>query len=170
MCGWLALLFIVLPVAEIWAFVQLSAAYGFFFTLWASLLLSVLGLRLLRRDTTQGLGTMPQMLRHRFGGDLEGALLSLAGGLLLVPGFFTDALGLLLIPRPVRAMVVRLLPSAAGAQPARPQTMGGYTVHPASGLIDLHHWRSHAEPVEAPPEADAPPEAERTPHRGEGPP
>jgi UPF0716 protein FxsA len=108
----LVLLFIVVPIAEIYVIIQVGQAIG---VLWTILLLiadSIIGARLLswqgrrvwqRFQEALAAGRMP----HRE--VMDGVLIIVGGAFLLAPGFITDALGLVLLIPPTRALVRRLL-------------------------------------------------------------
>lgn len=106
------MLFLMWPLIEIGLFVTLGGALGLWLTLLIVLGTAALGITLLR---SQGLRTA-DMLRREMGalrdpvqmaGD--GALQVLAAILLILPGFLTDALGLLLLIPPLRRALVAAL-------------------------------------------------------------
>ena len=104
----LVLLFIVVPIAELFLLMAVEDRIGLGTTLLAILLTAVLGASLLRR---QGTATMAAIRRQtsvgRFPGkDLaHGGILLVAGGLLLTPGFITDAVGFALLVPAIREIV-----------------------------------------------------------------
>ena len=100
---WLLLLFILIPLLEIWLFILLGGFIGVYPTLFIILLTAILGTVLVK---TQGINVLKE-IQSKFNG-LEnptepiahGAMILFAGALLLTPGFFTDTVGfLLLLPR-----------------------------------------------------------------------
>jgi UPF0716 protein FxsA len=106
----LVLLFVVLPIAEIYVIIKVGEAIG---ALWTILLLiadSVIGARLL---TWQGRSAWRRFQEAVAGGRmphnevLDGVLIVIGGTLLLTPGFITDVLGLWLLLPPTRALVRR---------------------------------------------------------------
>jgi UPF0716 protein FxsA len=106
----LVLLFIVMPIAEIYVIIQVGQAIG---ALWTILLLiadSIIGARLL---TWQGRSAWRRFQEAVAAGRtphnevLDGVLIVIGGALLLTPGFITDALGLWLLLPPTRALVRR---------------------------------------------------------------
>ncbi len=105
---WLFLAFVGVPLIEIALFIQVGGAIGLWPTLAIVILTAFLGTWLVR---TQGLMAMND-LRRSFS-DLNdpteplahGAMILVAGALLLTPGFFTDAVGFSLLMPPVRAAV-----------------------------------------------------------------
>jgi UPF0716 protein FxsA len=89
----IVLALIAVPVAELYVASLVVDRYGFGPTLLALLLATALGVWVVRRA----------WIRRPRGADT--ALLLMAGLLLLFPGFITDALGLILLLPPVRAML-----------------------------------------------------------------
>ena len=105
----LILLFIVLPLAEIYVLAEVGAALGGVPTVALVVFSAVLGALLLRH---QGFYTVRQVRASMERGEppavpvLEGGVLVLAAVLLLVPGFITDAAGLALLITPLRRALV----------------------------------------------------------------
>jgi UPF0716 protein FxsA len=108
----LVALFIVIPVVEIAVIIQVGDWLGIVDTIGLLLLVSLVGAWLVKR---QGLGVLRRIREQQQAGQVpaaavfDGALILVAGALLLFPGFVTDALGLLLLLPPVRAGVRALL-------------------------------------------------------------
>lgn len=106
---WLLAFFIAVPIIEIALFIQVGGLIGLWPTLAIVIVTAVAGTALVR---TQGLATL-QRLRENLarGSDpvgpiAHGALILVAGVLLLTPGFFTDAVGLALLVPPVRQRLI----------------------------------------------------------------
>lgn len=108
---WIVLGLLALPLVEIGLFVTLGAKLGLWLTLGWVVLTGVLGVLLLksmalaggetlRRGFQEGLQDPLSPLAHR-------ALVGVAAVLLILPGFFTDALGLVLLLPPVRAVIIK---------------------------------------------------------------
>ncbi len=101
----LFLLFLAVPLLEIYLLIKAGTVIGALPTVALVVFTAVLGAFLLR---LQGLSTMNRMRANMMQGKLpameimEGAALLVAGGLLLTPGFFTDAIGFLLLIPPLR--------------------------------------------------------------------
>lgn len=116
---YLFLAFLLVPLIEIALFIQIGGAIGLWPTLAIVILTAVLGTWLVR---TQGLMAMGQ-LRNSFS-ELKdpseplahGAMILIAGALLLTPGFFTDAVGFLLLTPPVRMAVYRYVRARVNVQ------------------------------------------------------
>ena len=103
---------IVVPLIELYVLVQTSEALGLVPTLLLLLVMSLLGGYLLRREGTKtwrALRTALQAGRLPAKEVADGALVILGGALLLTPGFVTDAVGLLCILPPSRAVLRRML-------------------------------------------------------------
>jgi UPF0716 protein FxsA len=101
---------IVIPVAEVLAFIEVGRAIGWLLAVVLLLGTSAFGWWLLR---VQGRAAIERVSRaaseHRAPGAaaIDGALGFLGCGLLVVPGFLTDALGALLVFRPTRTLARR---------------------------------------------------------------
>ena len=112
MIAFFVALAIVVGVVEISVIIQVGQWIGFLNTVGLLLLVSLLGAWLVKR---QGLGVMARIREQRSAGRLpateafDGALILVAGVLLVIPGFVTDALGLLLLVPPIRAVVRRFV-------------------------------------------------------------
>lgn len=108
----LFVLLILIPIVELIVIVQMAHAIGVFPALLVLVLVSFVGAWLVKRE---GLGvirrTREQITRGEIptGPLVDGLLVVIAGAMLLFPGFVTDAIGLLLLVPPVRALVRRLL-------------------------------------------------------------
>jgi UPF0716 protein FxsA len=106
--GPLVLLLVVVPIAELYVIIQVGHVLGVVNTLALLVLISFTGAWLMKRE---GLSTWRRAQRQVDAGVVpgkelvDGALIVLAGALLVAPGFITDALGLLLLLPPVRAGV-----------------------------------------------------------------
>jgi UPF0716 protein FxsA len=98
------------PLLEIALFIKVGGWIGVVPTLALLVLTAVLGIVILR---WQGIGVMLRAQRQLAAGSLpmaevfEGLCLVIAGALLLIPGFFTDAVGALLFVPPVRRALYR---------------------------------------------------------------
>lgn len=109
---WLFLAFLTVPLIEIALFIQVGGIIGLWPTLAIVVLTAILGTWLVR---TQGLIAISQ-LRDSFS-KLDdptkplahGAMILIAGALLLTPGFFTDAVGFALLMPSVRHFVFNFL-------------------------------------------------------------
>lgn len=113
----LVALFIAVPILELWVIIEVGGLIGVLPTLALLLVLSLLGATLLRH---QGRGAWQRfnaaLAERRFPGRevADGLLITIGGALLLTPGFITDAVGLLLLVPPSRAIARRLLRTYLG--------------------------------------------------------
>jgi UPF0716 protein FxsA len=104
--AFLVALFIAVPLIEIAVIIQVGSWLGVLNTLALLILISVLGAWLVKR---QGVGLLRRVQGELAAGRVpatalvDGALLLVAGTMLLLPGFVTDFFGLLLLLPPVRA-------------------------------------------------------------------
>lgn len=100
MFGKLFLLFVLVPVAEIYVLVTVGSSIGAFPTVALVILTALAGAHLARM---QGLSTMMRIRENLDQGFmpaeelLDGVLIFLAGMVLLTPGFLTDIAGLLIL-------------------------------------------------------------------------
>ncbi|MGX1123577.1 FxsA family protein [Pseudomonas sp. HLS-6 TE3448] len=116
------LLFLLFPVLELYVFFKVSTAIGFFPTLLLIIASSALGVLVMR---VAGLATALRARESLQRGELpaeemfQGLLLAVGGGLLLVPGFITDVLGLICLLPFTRRLIGRRLRERAEAQAMR---------------------------------------------------
>jgi UPF0716 protein FxsA len=108
---WLMLAVLALPLIEIALFVVVGGSIGLWATLAWVVLSAVLGVLILKRVARMGAISFDRdvkALRDPMSPIAGRALTILAAGLLILPGFFTDTLGLLLLLPPVQALLVRV--------------------------------------------------------------
>ena len=104
------LLFIAVPIVEMWILIQVGGEIGALPTIGLVVLTATIGLSLLKR---QGLSTLmsarAKMDQGRIpAGELvSGVMLAVGGALLLTPGFVTDVVGFLLLITATRRWVLR---------------------------------------------------------------
>lgn len=112
----LFLIFVILPIAELYVIIQVGGAIGIWPTLALLLLDGFLGAYLTR---TQGRAAWRRFNEAMAAGRVpakevyDGAAIIFGGALLLSPGFITDILGILLLVPPTRAIMRRVLLRAA---------------------------------------------------------
>lgn len=108
----LILLLVSVPLLELFVIVHVAGGLGAGQTVLLLLVVSVVGAWMVRRS---GLGVLRQIRTRLAEGEIpgkelvDGLLILLAGAFMLTPGFLTDALGLLMLFRPTRAVVRSLL-------------------------------------------------------------
>lgn len=101
-------LFILLPLIEIAGFIAVGGQIGLGATLALIVLSALLGSAILRGQQAQAAAMMQGALHVQPGTFLaQGAFRVLAGILLIIPGFLTDLLGLVLLVPPLQRAIVR---------------------------------------------------------------
>jgi UPF0716 protein FxsA len=117
---WLLLAILALPIAELIVFVAVAAAIGFGWALGLVLASSLAGGLILRHAGGNHIGrvrtAMNQGTFTAIQADSTGAAALFAGILLLIPGFITDVLAVLLLIAPLRRALAETF---GGAQPPR---------------------------------------------------
>lgn len=163
---WLFWLFLALPIIEIALFIQVGGAIGLWPTLALVLLSGALGLTVLRAQGARAMAEVQRSvneLRDPGRPMAHGALIMLAGVLLLVPGFFTDIVGLLLLIAPLREWIMRRIAARVGVshmsaegrfrrEPYRPPFADGVI---DGDYVDEDEEREHGA-RDHPPSPDAP--------------
>ncbi|WP_303902492.1 FxsA family protein [Thiohalomonas denitrificans] len=105
----LFLLFLSIPLIEIYILIKVGSALGAPLTIFLVVFTAALGALLLR---FQGIYTLQRARMAINRGELptiamlEGVVLVIAGALLLTPGFFTDAIGFLALVPPLRRKLI----------------------------------------------------------------
>lgn len=130
------LLFLAWPVAEIWIFIGVGREIGWLGAILLTFATSAAGSVLMR---VQGFAAMNRFLQGAERGEMpvaaviDGMGIFIAGVLLLLPGFISDALGLILFIPPVRRRITawlfrRILQSPVSRDGIR---RGGFRSRPA---------------------------------------
>ncbi|WP_340109819.1 FxsA family protein [Pikeienuella sp. HZG-20] len=117
---WIFIALAAIPIVEIALFIEIGGAIGLWPTIALIVLTAIVGGVLMR---TQGFVAMRRLqIAMAEGGDprgplANGAMILVAGVLMLTPGFFTDTLGFLLLLPPVRTALINWIGPklAAGA-------------------------------------------------------
>jgi UPF0716 protein FxsA len=110
----ITIIFLIVPVLEIYLLIEVGQVIGALWTAFLVVLTAVIGVRLLK---IQGISTLTRAQNKMQSGQapaqemLEGIGLVLAGAFLLTPGFFTDTVGFLLLFPPTRIWLVGKLVS-----------------------------------------------------------
>ncbi len=108
MVGVLAVLFLLVPLAELYVIIQVGQAFGAVNTIGLLILVSVVGAWLAKRE---GMGVWRRFQRQVESGAVpgreiaDGVMILFAAALLMTPGFLTDMLAISLLMPPVRAAV-----------------------------------------------------------------
>src|SRR5271154_2332056 len=106
------LILIVVPLVEVFVFIEVGLAIGWLLAVVLLLGTSLLGVELVRIQGRSAIQRMSRAVSERSAparGTIDGALGLLGGLLLVVPGFVTDVLGALLVLPPTRAQARRWL-------------------------------------------------------------
>lgn len=112
----LAILFVVVPLVEVWLIVRVADLAGWGDTIALLFLVSVAGAVLVKREGSKAWRNFARALaeaRMPAAEVVDGALVLVGGALMLTPGFATDVVGLLCVVPPSRALLNRLLRSRA---------------------------------------------------------
>ena len=174
----LIVLFIVVPIAELYVIIQVGQLIGVVPTLILLLADAVLGSMLLKHEGRGAWRRFNEALAaRRFPGRevADGLLIVVGGTLLLTPGFLTDILGLFLLLPPTRAIARRVLKrltigrfavvgiSRGGAGPiAGP---GPFTRPPGDGARPKRDYDFDASAEEVPGDYDRDPRLPRSDRR-----
>jgi UPF0716 protein FxsA len=113
----LVVLFIVVPIVELYVIIQVGQLIGVWPTLALLLADALLGALLLRHQGRSAWRRFNAALaERRFPGRevADGVMIAVGGTLLLTPGFVTDVFGFLLLIPPTRALARRLLRGYVG--------------------------------------------------------
>lgn len=133
MAGALLLLFLIVPIVELYAIIQVGQAIGVLPTIALLIAVSVLGSWLVKRE---GLGVWRRAQQQLQRGEMpaneliDGMLILLAGALMLTPGFVTDIVGVLLLLPPTRAVL-----RSALVRRYRNRLLAGATVGGPTGFV-----------------------------------
>lgn len=137
---WLFVLFVAVPVIEIGLFIQVGGIIGLWPTLAIVIATAIVGTSMMRAQGAMAMNN----LRNSMGQmqdpteDLaHGAMILFSGALLLTPGFFTDAVGFLLLIPAFRTLTFNFLRQRINVQSF---SMGGQgPVHRDDGTIETEY-------------------------------
>jgi UPF0716 protein FxsA len=117
----LMLFFLGLPLLEIAVLIQVGQAIGLWPTLGLLFLAAALGMIVIRQQGVSMLGRMFGAVsegRFALGSIVDSYTKIVAGCLLIVPGFLTDALGIALLVPPLRRLILgAVMPGMGGRRP-----------------------------------------------------
>ena len=114
----LFIIFIFLPIVEIYFFVKIGAEIGAVSTVIVTLITAILGIFIIRyQEITSFVQARQTILSNEEPAIeiLSNFALLICGLLLLIPGFFTDSFGILLILPIVRKILIKYLIKKAGS-------------------------------------------------------
>lgn len=164
-------IFVVLPLLELFVMIEVGSVIGAGWTVLLVVLTSVLGVALVRRQGRHALADLQasmEELRDPGRPVAHGALILLAGALLIVPGFLTDAAGAMLLIPPLRDWLLRrmgrrmvVVESVQWGGPRRPGAGSG----PGGRVIDAEYEVVTDDP---PPDGPRPPPPDRGPRPPSG--
>ena len=174
----LALLFVVVPIVEIYLLIQLGQVVGPWWTILILIADGILGSWLVKREGGRAWkGLQEALAAHRMPANelADGALILVGGTLLITPGFISDVVGLFCIvplTRPVaRRVLARVISrrlqvaTAAASTPGRPGPSSfGFGVPPG---FRPPGTSSGSSATDAPGAPGAPGQAARRPGHGE---
>jgi UPF0716 protein FxsA len=156
MVGLLALLFLVVPIAELYVIVQVSHSVGITDTILLLVGISVAGAWLAKMA---GIGVINRLQRTVRQGRVpsaelvDGALVLLAGALMISPGFLSDIVAVLLLLPPTRALVrgtVLRRIRAGGGLVRVVAGRRGPVGHPPGAVWDVEGWEDPPAPPDRP--------------------
>ncbi len=130
------LLFIAIPLIELYFIIVVGEAIGAFWTVILVILTAIIGVSLLR---IQGMSTLMRAQRNMSQGQIpamemmEGIALAVAGVLLITPGFITDSIGMLCLIPASRQAIIRYIMARASVHGSFNASMGGFESHHQSG-------------------------------------
>ena len=143
------LLFITVPLMELWLLIEVGSGIGGLSTIALCLFTAALGGLLIR---WQGMTTLLDAQKRMLQGEapidhgIHGLMIAFSGVLLFTPGFITDSIGFLLLFPPFRRLLIRkLIPIQQINQPHHGGQQHG-SRHPAEVIDvevithDKHHF------------------------------
>ena len=144
----LLLLFIGLPIAELYVIIQVGELIGLLPTLAILILDGFVGAALARSQGRAAWARFNRALAKRrppAAETFDGAMIIVGGAFLLAPGFITDAIGLMLLLPPTRALLRgavarmarrRVAFATFGGFPRRPPAPRGYDYEGSAREVD----------------------------------
>ena len=141
----LFLVFLIVPLIEIAFFVLIGNAIGLWPTLAGVLITAVIGSLVLRH---QGMAVLTELRLQMARGQVpakalaDAALIGAGGLMLLLPGYFSDLIGILLLLPPVRLAIYALLRSRLTVVSSSSYTAQRTPDGPQVIDLDDDHWRT----------------------------
>ena len=142
----LLVLLLLVPIAEIYVLIEVGAVIGAVATIGLVVLTAVVGAALMR---AQGLSTLLRARAAMGKGEvpalelLEGAVILIAGALLLTPGFITDAIGFACLAPSIRRRLILAAIDLRAAGPRRPRGRPGHGRRTLEGEFWRPEDRNH---------------------------
>lgn len=139
------ILFIAIPLVELYFIIVVGEMIGAFWTIVLVLLTAVIGVNLLR---IQGMSTLMRAQQNMARGQIpamemmEGVALAVAGVLLITPGFITDSIGFLCLVPASRQAIIRFLMK-------RTTVHTGFDARSATWQSSHHQQKPGQEPPDA---------------------
>ncbi|SHJ86457.1 UPF0716 protein FxsA [Shimia gijangensis] len=130
---WLFLAFVSVPLIEIALFIQVGGAIGLWPTLAVVIITAMIGTYLVRNQGALAMGNLQRSFSELDDPTeplAHGAMILIAGALLLTPGFFTDAVGFALLMPPIRVAVFKYARSRIRVQSFSMGSMHGHPSQP----------------------------------------
>lgn len=142
------LLFIAIPLIELYFIIVVGGAIGAFWTVILVILTALIGVSLLR---IQGMSTLMRAQQNMSRGQIpamemmEGIALAVAGVLLITPGFITDFIGFLCLVPASRQAIIRYIMAKASVHTSFNAGVGGFeSYHQSSHQQQKPHAESSA--------------------------
>jgi UPF0716 protein FxsA len=157
MVGLLALLFLVVPIAELYLIVQVTHGIGVPETILLLIGISFVGAWLAKLAGLSVLNRLQQTVRAGKVPSAElvdGGLVLFAGALMITPGFLSDCLAILLLLPPSRAVVrgavLRRIRAGGGLIGVVADRGRGPGADQADGIWDVDSWEDPPAPPDRP--------------------
>ena len=132
---WLFALFVAVPLIEIALFIQVGGLIGLWPTLTVVVVTAIIGTWLVRQQGAMALSNVKRSFNELDDPSeplAHGAMILFSGAMLLTPGFFTDAVGFLLLVPGVRSVVFDYIRKRVKVQHF--ETRSAHTTHgPGAG-------------------------------------
>lgn len=135
------LIFVIIPLIELYVIIAVGEKIGAFWTVMLVLLTAVVGVNLLR---IQGLKTLMRAQVSMVQGQvpameiMEGMVLAAAGIMLITPGFISDSLGFLCLIPTSRQAIIRYILARSRVRTRFDAGSGGFQSPPPAGDADAN--------------------------------
>lgn len=135
------LIFVIIPLIELYVIIAVGEKIGAFWTVMLVLLTAVVGVNLLR---IQGLKTLMRAQVSMAQGQvpamemMEGMVLAAAGIMLITPGFISDSLGFLCLIPTSRRAIIRYMLARSRVRTSFDAGSGGFQSPPPAGDTDAN--------------------------------